>query len=88
MGLGDGVEALSSCHLPYLHHGLIEVDSSAIMAPFDSNLVMLGPRAKLFFQRLYGPAPFPLVSKAVSPFPHILPVSSFPLAVPELYLLQ
>ena len=65
--------------------GLIEVDLSAISAPFDSNQVMLGPWAKLFFQRMYGPTPFPLVSKALSPFPHILPFSSFPLAVPEIY---
>ena len=65
--------------------GLIEVDLSAISAPFDSNQVMLGPWAKLFFERMYGPTPFPLVSKALSPFPHILPFSSFPLAVPEIY---
>ena len=38
--------------------GLVEVDLSAILDPFDCNQFMLCPQAMSFFQKLC-PAPFP-----------------------------
>ena len=47
--------------------GLVEIDLSAILDPFDSNWFMLCPQAMSFFQKLW-PAPFLPIS--------IIPVKS------------
>ena len=46
--------------------GLVEVDLSAVLDPFDSNQLMLCPWAMSFFERLCA-VPFPPVSQLLSP---------------------
>ena len=51
-----------SFHLLIEDQGLIKVDLSAMLDPFDSIPFMLCPWAMTFFQKLC-PAPFPPVTK-------------------------